>query len=652
MINRIKELVEILNKAVHAYYQESKEIMSNLEYDKLYDELLELERQTGTVLTDSPTQRVEYDVVSNLPKMQHKTKMLSLDKTKEVDKLVEWIGEKDGLLSFKLDGLTIILTYENGELVQAVTRGNGEIGEVVTNNAKVFKNLPRHIAYKDKLVIRGEAVIRYSDFEKINEVLQIEEQYKNPRNLCSGSVRQLNNEITAKRNINLYVFAIIEADGVDFEDKKSNQFEWLRNQGFQVVEYYKVNKFNLESIINKFKDSIDKRDIPSDGLVLTFDSISYSNSLGETAKFPRHSMAFKWTDEIKESKIEDIIWNTSRTGLINPVAVFEPVEIEGTTVKQASLHNVSIIESLELGIGDTVEVYKANMIIPQIADNLTRSNTYILPSHCNACGAEVEIRKVYDTKALYCTNPNCSAKILRVLGHYVSRNATNIEGLSEATIEKLIDKEIIKDIADIYRINEYKDIITNMEGLGEKSYENLIKAIDKSKNIKLANFINALGISNVGFSTSKSLCKHYKNDINEIMNATKEELITIEGFGAKIAESIVNYFENSKNRDRINEIMSYLILEKEEVSDEQKLKGLIFVITGEVTKFKNRDELKDFIEKNGGKVTSSVTSNTSYLINNDVNSSSSKNKTAKKLGVRIIDEEKFMQISEKNVEKC
>ena len=644
MINRIKWLVDLLNKASYAYYQESKEIMPNFEYDKLYDELLELEKQTGIVLADSPTQRVEYDVVSSLPKVQHKTRMLSLNKTKEVSDLVEWLGDQEGLISWKLDGLTIILTYENGELIQAVTRGNGDIGEVVTNNAKVFKNVPRKISYTGRLVVRGEAIIKYSDFEKINEKLSPEEQYKNPRNLCSGSVRQLKNEITAKRNVNFYVFGLIEAENIDFQDKKSNQYEWLKEQGFQVIEYYRINQSNIGERVDYFRESIEKNDLPSDGLVLTFDRISYANSLGETAKFPRHSIAFKWSDEIKESKIIDIIWNTSRTGLVNPVAVFEPVEIEGTTVKQASLHNVSILEDLEIGIGDIVEVYKANMIIPQIAENLTRSNNYILPVSCNACGAELEIQKVYDTKVLYCTNPTCSAKILKSLVHYVSRDAANIEGLSEATLEKLIEKEIIKDVADIYKLTDYKETITKMEGLGERSYDNLIKSIDKSKHIKLANFINSLGISNIGLSMAKNLCKQYKSDISKIMNATIEELIAINGFGEKIAEAIVVYFENDKNREKVYEILQYLDLEKEEEQGEHRLDGLNFVITGDVERFENRGELKDFIEKNGGRVTTSVTSKTSYLINNDVDSNSTKNKTAKKMGVKIINEDEFMGI--------
>ncbi len=646
MLERIKELVNLLNKASYAYYQESKEIMSNKEYDELYDELLELENKSGIILAGSPTQRVEYDVVSSLPKVAHKSRMLSLDKTKDVEALRDFLGEQEGLMSWKLDGLTVILTYENGELVQGLTRGNGEIGEVITSNAKMFKNIPLKINYKDKLVIRGEAVIKYSDFEAINQKLLIEEQYKNPRNLCSGSVRQLNNQITSKRNVNFYAFALIESGNNEFDDRKSNQYEWLKSLGFATVDYYKVDKNNVKDIVEKFKSDINEYDIPSDGLVLAFDSISYSNSLGQTAKFPKHSIAFKWSDEIVESKIVDIIWNTSRTGLINPVAVFEPVEIEGTTVRQASLHNVSILESLEIGIGDVVEVYKANMIIPQIADNKTRTGGYKLPEHCNACGSEVEIQQLNNTKALYCPNSNCGAKTIRMMVHYVSRDAANIEGLSEATIEKFIDKEIIKDVADIYEIENYKDIIIGMEGFGQKSYDNLIKSIEKSKEIKLPNFINALGISNVGLSTAKSICKFFDYDIKKIINANTDELVQIEGLGEKIAESMVIYFNNEENKARVERILSFLDFEKEEKNESSKLEGLTFVITGDVEKFKNRDELKEVIEKNGGKTTGSVTSKTNFLINNDIASNSGKNKKAKELGMRIINEDEFLNMIE------
>lgn len=647
-LSRIRELVDILNKANKAYHNENREIMTNYEYDALYDELLELEKETGIVLSNSPTIAVGYEVSNELPKVRHDAPMLSLDKTKEVSTLVEWIGSQKGLLSWKLDGLTVVLTYRDGKLVQGVTRGNGEYGEVITNNVKVFKNVPLTIAYKGELVLRGEAVIRYSDFNELNSKIESqEEKYKNPRNLCSGSVRQLNNEITSKRHVQLYVFQLVSV-GSDTTldaslDERSKQLAWVDSLGFDVVESKTVDRNNIEETVAWFSERVKLSDVPSDGLVLTFDDIAYGRSLGRTAKFPKDSIAFKWEDEIKETKLIEIEWSASRTGLINPVAIFEPVELEGTTVARASIHNISIMENLELGIGDTITVYKANMIIPQIADNLTRSSKLEIPHECPVCGHETEIKNDKDVKSLYCINPECLAKKIKSFTHFVSRDAMNVDGLSEATIEKLISKGMIKELADIFHLEQYKDEIIVMEGFGEKSYKNLIDSIHKAKQTNCAKFLYSLGILNVGLSNAKLICKEMKNDINRVMNATKEELLLIPGIGGVIADTFTEYFKNENNIVIVNDLLKEVIIEKEEInSEDQIFEGKTFVITGSVEQFANRNEIKELIEQKGGKVAGTVSSKTDYLINNDNLSSSSKNKKAKELNIPIITEEDFI----------
>lgn len=646
-MERMKELIRILNNASRAYYQEDREIMSNQEYDALYDELESLEKDTGIILADSPTQKVGYILLSTLPKVRHSSKMLSLDKTKEVSKLKGFLGNQKGILSWKLDGLTIVLTYKEGHLFQAVTRGNGEVGEDITNNAKVFKNIPLYIPFRNELILRGEAVIQYSDFEKINEKLPPEEQYKNPRNLCSGSVRQLNNEVTASRNVHFFAFSLVKAEGKDFEDSKENQLNWMQTIGFDVVGYKLVDKDNIEEKVYEFEKNISLNNFASDGLVLTYDNLSYSESLGSTAKFPRDSIAFKWEDEMKETKLLYIQWNTSRTGLINPVAVFEGIELEGTTVNRASVHNLSILEELKLGIGDIIKVYKANMIIPQVAENLTQSNSIEIPKECPVCKGETEIRKLREGKALYCSNPNCRAQRIKALTHFVSRDAMNIEGLSEATIEKFVGKGFIEDFIDIYNLQLREEEIKSMEGFGEKSYRNLINSIEQSKKVELANFIYALGLNHVGLSNAKLLCKNYKNDLEKILDCKMEELTEIEGFGEIIAHSIYIYFSNNENKKRIKELKKILKIQELKIEEgTQILDGKTFVITGSVEHFKNRNELKEKIESLGGKVTGSVTGNTNYLINNDIDSNSSKNKKAKDLGVPIITEAKFLKMIE------
>lgn len=642
---RMKELVKLLNEASKAYYQQDTEIMSNREYDLLYDELVELEKETGITLSNSPTVKVGYELISNLPKEYHQKPMLSLDKTKDINALKQWLGSQTGVLSWKLDGLTIVLTYENGGLVKAVTRGNGEVGEVVTNNVRVFKNVPLNIPFKGSLVIRGEAVISYSDFEKINREIAVEElKYKNPRNLCSGSVRQLNNEITAGRNVYYFAFSVVHAENVDFGNSRFNQLKWLKSQGFDVVEYRKVDSGNIDQTIEWFAEKIPDNDFPADGLVLVYDDIAYGESLGTTAKFPRDAIAFKWKDEVKETKLLDIEWSASRTGLINPIAVFEPVELEGTTVKRASLHNISIMESLELGIGDMIGVYKANMIIPQVSENYTRSGTAKIPPKCPVCGEETSVRQENGIKFLYCMNKDCLAKQIKSFTHFVSRDAMGIDGLSEATIEKFIAKGFIKEYADIYRIERYRDEIVDMEGFGEKSYRNLVNSINKSRKTNAVRLLYGLGISNVGLSNAKLICRHFSYDWNRIENASFEELISMKGIGEVMAGEYVKFFSNERNRRIINNLLQELEFEKIDVSGEDQIfKDITFVITGEVYNYKNRSELKKVIEEKGGKVTDSVTSNTDYLINNDILSNSAKNKKAKELGIKIIDEAAFIE---------
>lgn len=642
---RMKELVSLLNKASRAYYQEAQEIMSNYEYDRLYDELKELEDELGITLSNSPTVNVGYEVVSELPKKRHESPMLSLDKTKEVEELKNFVGDQKVLMSWKMDGLTVVLTYRDGKLYKAVTRGNGEVGEVITNNAKVFKNVPVQIAYQGELILRGEAVIGYKDFEKINqEIEDVDARYKNPRNLCSGSVRQLNNQITAKRNVMFYAFTLVQADGVDFQNSRACQMEWLKSQGFTTVEYYMVTRDTVEDEVAKFSSKISENDFPSDGLVLTYDDIAYGRSLGRTAKFPRDSFAFKWQDEIRETVLREIEWSPSRTGLINPVAIFDPVELEGTTVSRASVHNISIMEELELGIGDRIEVYKANMIIPQIAENLTRSGVKDIPCKCPVCQGETKIRQVGNAKALYCMNPECQAKHVKSFALFVSRDALNIEGLSEATLEKFISRGYIHTFADIFHLDQYKEKIQKMEGFGEKSYKKLTESIEKARTTTLPRVIYSLGIAGIGLANAKVICRELKYDVESLLKVSEEELNEIQGVGEVLAKAFVGYFADAKHVENFRRLLNELTIPEETVTKQQIFEGVNFVITGSVKHFANRGEVKELIESLGGKVTGSVTSKTNYLINNDVTSTSSKNKKANELGIPIISEETFLEL--------
>lgn len=647
-MQEMKKKINLLNEAAKAYYDEDREIMPNIEYDKLYDELEALEQETGVILANSPTQRVGYEVVSALPTEVHPTPMLSLDKTKSPEELKSWLKDKKGVLSWKLDGLTVALTYNNGRLLKAVTRGDGTRGEVITPNARTFENLPLNIAFKGELVIRGEAIIKYSDFEKINERIEdVALKYKNPRNLSSGSVRQLNSEITATRHVQLYAFSLVQADDVDFKDSKNEQLEFLKNQGFDVVDHYVVDATDIEERVHWFAEEAGKGDLPSDGLVLVYDQISYGDSLGETSKFPRNSIAFKWEDELAETTLQEIEWSTSRTGLINPIAIFAPVDIEGTTVSRASVHNISILEELKLGIGDHIKVYKANMIIPQIAENLDKTGPVEIPKTCPVCGGDAIIKDESGVKFLYCTNENCLARQIKAFTHFVSRNAMNIDGLSEATLEKFINKGFVTEFGDIFKLDRYADAIKEMDGFGEKSYNNIIAAINTARHTTQVRLLNALGVPNIGLANAKLIAKACHYDWGMMSDLNEESLIAIDGIGEVMAKDYVNYFKDEKNRERIEHILNEISFEDvKENKNPQTLGELTFVITGTLELFANRNTLKEVIENHGGKVASSVSSNTDYLINNDVESNSSKNKKAKELGTEIIDEKMFKKILE------
>ena len=641
---RIKELCRILNKASEAYYAKDEEIMSNFEYDSLYDELVSLEEETGIVLSDSPTRKVGYEPVSFLPKFTHPSPMLSLSKTKDRDELVSWLGDKKGLLSWKLDGLTVVLTYENGVISNAVTRGNGEEGEVITQNAECFKNLPVKISFKGRLVIRGEAVISYSDFEKINEKIKDPaEQYKNPRNLCSGSVRQLDPNITAQRNVCFFAFSLVEAEGADFNNSRLEQMKFLNGLGFEIVHEEEVDKDNLKDKIEWYANEIKTYDIPSDGLVLMYDDIAYGNSLGTTAKAPRNAIAFKWQDEQAETVLRKIEWSPSRTGLINPVAIFDSVDLEGTSVSRASVHNISVMRSLKLGIGDRILVYKANMIIPQISANLTGSNNVEIPEICPVCGMKTIVESTDGTDVLMCKNELCPVKQEKALALFASRNAMNIDGVSEETIVKFIEKGFIKEYADFFKLEQYKNDIVTMEGFGIKSYENIIASCNNAKKTTLPRLLYGLGIENVGVANAKLIASFYDYDFDRIRNADVDELSTIDQVGEVIATSIYKFFHNESRSKEIDSLLECIELEKIQNDGNRDLLGKTFVITGSLNRFENRDALKDIIEQRGGKVAGSVSAKTEALINNDVNSTSGKNKKAKELGIRIISEEDFLE---------
>jgi len=638
---KIKEKTEFLNKAAEAYYKYNEEIISNFEYDRLYDELLDLEKKTGIVMAGSPTHHVGYETLSDLPRERHPQKMLSLDKTKSREDLAEWLGDKKGLLSWKLDGLTIVLTYAGGQLIKAVTRGNGETGEVITANARTFVNLPLVIPWKGETVLRGEAIIAYSDFREINEKIpELDAKYKNPRNLCSGSVRQLNSRVTAERKVRFEAFSLVTAQDADFGNSRERQMQWMNSQGFEVVGYRPVTEADIDENIRWFSENIAVSDMPSDGLVLTYDDIKYGRSLGETAKFPRDSIAFKWKDETGTTVLREIEWSASRTGLINPIAVFDPVQLEGTTVSRASVHNISIMEDLELGTGDKIDVYKANMIIPQIAENHTRSGSAAIPDKCPVCGGVTEIRDENHTRTLYCVDPDCPAKRIKSFVHFAGRSAMDIEGLSQATVGKFIARGFIKEPADFFRLGRYREEIENMDGFGRKSYENIMAAVEKARETTAARLLFSLGISGIGAANAAVIAGYCGGDWEKIQKLTGEELQAIDGVGEVMAQAFTEYFADSINREKIQAVLGEIRFRPQDRDSD--LKGSVFAITGSLERFSSRDALKEAIEERGGRVSSSVSKNTTALINNDIDSASSKNKKAKEFGIPVISEVEFI----------
>ena len=643
-LKRIQELIKTLNAAAKAYYVDGAEIMSNYEYDALYDELEALEDETGIHMSYSPTASVGYEVLSELPKERHESPMLSLSKTKERGELADFLGDKKGLLSWKMDGLTIVLTYKDGSLFKAVTRGNGEIGEIVTQNARVFKNIPLSITFSGDLTIRGEAVIRYSDFERINEAIpEFDAKYKNPRNLCSGSVRQLDSRITKERSVRFYAFGVVSAPDKDFDNSRKNEQLWLKSLGFDIVEFFEVTAGDVVETVGMLEEKVRENDFPSDGLVLEYDDIKYGESLGRTAKFPRSAIAFKWKDETAETTLKSIEWSASRTGLINPIAVFDTVELEGTEVSRASLHNVSYIKDLKLGPGDKISVFKANMIIPQIAENHTKSGSFLLPSVCPVCGGELLLKNDNDVETLYCISKTCPAKHIKSFVHFVSRDALNIEGLSEATLEKFINKRFLQHLHDLYSLVEFKDEISQMEGFGKKSCDNLMRAIETSRHTQLHRLLYGLGIPGFGLANCKLAAAVFDTP-EKILSASAEELLEIDGVGEVLARDFVAYFDDPVNRDEFLKLVEILDIEKSVITKDGLLSGKVFVITGSLNGYESRSVLKEYIESLGGKVSGSVSKNTSYLINNDAQSTSSKNKKAKELGVEIITEDEFSKL--------
>lgn len=642
---RIDELVSTLTEASRAYYDAAQEIMSNYEYDALYDELEALEKETGYQREDSPTRNVGYTVQSELPKERHPSRMLSLDKTKSREELQAWLGGQEGLLSWKLDGLTVVLHYADGRLVKAVTRGNGDIGEVITENAKAFVNVPRRIEWKGECIVRGEAVIRYEDFERINASIgDADAKYKNPRNLCSGSVRQLDPRVTAERSVHFYAFTLTRAEGADFGGSREAQMRWMAEQGFDVVPYVKVNASNLQEALSQYEKEIPDFPIPSDGLVLTLEDLEYAASLGTTAKFPRDSMAFKWADQQAKTTLREIEWSPSRTGLLNPVAVFDPVELEGTTVRRASVHNLSMVEELALGIGDTIRVYKANMIIPQISENLTRSGHLEIPSVCPVCGGRTTVEAVNESKVLRCTNPDCLAKQVKRFSLFVSRDAMNIEGLSEQTLLKLIGAGLIRTPDDIFRLREHKEELLALDGFKEKLCANLIASIEKARETTPTRVLVALGIPGIGAATASAIAKACRQSWEKMESLTEEELLAIDGIGEVLASDYSAFFLDEGNRAAVHCLMEQLHLDETPEETGNRAEGKTFVITGSLEHFSNRKDLKTAIEKEGGKVAGSVSGKTDYLITNSPDSGSSKNKAARELGVAVITEEEAMHL--------
>ena len=653
-MKEMKELINKLNQYSYEYYTLGKPTISDTTYDGLYDKLIKLEEETGVVLSNSPTQNVGNVTLSKLEKTTHEYPMLSLDKTKSIDTLNNFRKNKDTILMLKMDGLTIDLVYdEKGNLIEGSTRGDAFIGENITHTVKTFSNIPLKINnnFNKTIHIIGEAIIDYDTFDNINSKLSDNDKYKNPRNLVSGTVRQLNSKVCKDRNVK-FVGYIVEGLNIP---SKLYQLKLIKELGFETVEYQIILSNNekeyLESKIDYLRELASNKKLPIDGMVLMYNNIKYGKSLGNTAHHPLHSIAFKFENDVEFTKLINVEFNVSRTGRVNPIALFNPVELYGTTVTRATLNNLSILKSLQLGLGDEIGVTKANEIIPMITDNLTKSNTLVIPEVCPVCGEPLIIKNDTNSEFLYCQNPNCKAKLVQSIFNYCNRDAMNIVGLSEKSIEKFIEKGFIKSILDIYSLDKYKKEIIHMEGFGLKSYNKLIDSIEKSKQCKLENFIYALGIPNVGLQTAKNIVKFVEGDVRTKLNTLlmfceNIKWLKMNDCGESLKNSLIQYFNNEENNKLVFELSNLLsfIEDNPKKNNNVSLEGKTFVITGKVHIYKNRNEIKDIIESLGGKVSGSVSSKTDYLINNDINSNSGKNKTAKELNIPIISEEQFVEL--------
>lgn len=651
-IEYIKSLVRQLTAACEAYYKNDNPIMTDKQFDDLFDELEKLENETGFVMCGSPTQKVQGYVINELKKVKHTKPMLSANKTKEISEIERFIGNQLCILSWKLDGLTIVLRYKDNKFTQAITRGNGEIGEDVTHTMSMCSNIPMTIPYTGDLEVRGECVISWEEFNKINETLN--DQYKHPRNLAAGTVRQLDSNISRSRKLTFKAFELVQDEL--YERSKTNlllrdqlmdikeSFDYLEECGFEVVEHELVTNNNISDVIERFDP--EKYQYPVDGLVVMYNSYEYGKQQGKTSHHPLNMLALKWEDQLYETTLEDVLWNTSKTGLINPVAIFSPVDLDGAITTRATLHNVSYIEDLELGIGDSIQIYRSNMVIPKVHESLTRSNNLDIPSKCPCCGGDVEIHNENGSKTLHCMNQQCSAKLLSQFVYFVSRECMNIDGLSEATLDRFIQAGWLIQLKDIYHLYEHKKEMIHMDGFGKRRVEKLLDAIEKSRNSKLSNFITALSIPLIGKSTAKDMAKVCHNHINEFfLNIeSKFDWSNVDGIGDTTNDSINDYFD--KNLEAVKDLIKEINFSSSENDNHSSkdLSGLTFVITGKVEKYKNRNVMKEEIESKGGKVSGSVSSKTNYLVNNDMSSNSSKNKKAKELMIPIITEDELIKL--------
>lgn len=648
-MNNIAARVRELNRASEAYYNTEQPIMSDAEFDNKLEELRQWEEETGIILANSPTHNVGYSVADELKEVEHNHPMLSLDKTKSVDELIEFIGNKNCFLSVKADGLTTSLHYINGKLIGAETRGDGVRGTECLQNVLTMKNVPKEIPYKEELIIDGETIIGWDTFREINDNLPEDKKYKHPRNLVSGSLQLLDSKEAASRNMRFIAWRVIK--GFEHKTPSEDLFK-AKDIGFEIIPILKSPRINkkeeLTILLNHIRESADSHNIPYDGAVMAVDDYKIAESMGRTDKFFRHSLAYKYEDELFETVLTDIEWNTSKTGLINPVAIFQSVDLNGAITTRATLHNITYIKDMMLGIGDRIRVYRSNMVIPKVHDSIDKSGNFSIPDKCPICGHPTRIIKENDSEVLMCENPDCNGKLLGKLVHATSRNALDIENLSETTIEKFINLGWLNSIQDIYHLSDHENEMKTLDGFGKKSVEKLLSSVEKSRKTSLERFIYSLSIPLIGKSASKDIskiCKDSFDDLVDLMKSSPEKLLSIDGFGTTMMNSVAKWwYENSL---WVYELSKEFAFEKSQpVSNEASstLEGKTFVVTGSVHHYKNREELQKDIISHGGNVASSVSAKTSYLINNDVNSTSSKNQKAKSLNIPIISEKDFLQM--------